>query len=757
MTAGRLYPGATVVTAMICAATVAAQFIAGKAVRDTLFLASFDVTALPAMVMVTALVSIALVVLSSRILRSVAPATFVPLAFVASALLLMAEWGLAVAAPIAAAPLVYIHISGLGPMLGSGFWLIATEHFDPRTAKRRFGQIAGVGTLGGLAGGLFAERLATMADVSTMLPVLALLNLVCAWQVRNLARPLLTRERARPLEIDPELAAEPARSGLAVLARAPYLRNLAALVLLGTMGAALADYVFKAQAAATFSSSEDLLRFFAVFYAAVNVVTFVVQTAGSRVALERLGLGVTTGTPSVALLLGGAIAWLVPGLESIMAARGGESVLRSSLFRSGYELFYTPIPSEEKRAAKSVIDVGFDRVGDALGGGVVRLLLFLAPGGPFPAIIAVAIASSAAALVFASRLNRGYIQTLERSLLHRAVELDLSDVEDRTTRTTMIRSMDALRTLRAPPAGAGEDAAAGDREASGVRPSPSAILSGLDADVLQILALRSRDQDRIRRVLRGDQPLAAALVPHVIPLLAWDPVVGDAVPALQRVADRHIGEIVDALVDPDQDFAIRRRLPRILAPCDSQRAADGLLIGLDDMRFEVRYQCARALATILERNPRIRIDRALVFDVVHREAAVGRPVWESNRLLTRLDEPEDHNVFADQFVKDRAGRSLAHVFTLLSLVLPAEPLQIAYRGLHSADQNLRGTALEYLESVLPPAIRERLWPYLEDPRPANRPVRAREEILADLVRSNESIMMNLEALKRQAGGSGGKP
>ena len=33
-------------------------------------------------------------------------------------------------------------------------------------------------------------------------------------------------------------------------------------------------------------------------------------------------------------------------------------MLRSSLFRAGYELFYTPIPAAEKRAAKTLIDVG---------------------------------------------------------------------------------------------------------------------------------------------------------------------------------------------------------------------------------------------------------------------------------------------------------------------------------------------------------------------------------------------------------------
>ena len=99
--------------------------------------------------------------------------------------------------------------------------------------------------------------------------------------------------------------------------------------------------------------------------------------------------------------------------------------------------------------------------------------------------------------------------------------------------------------------------------------------------------------------------------------------------------------------------------------------------------------------------------------------------------------------FVDEFVRSRANQSLAHVFTALSLVLPAEPLQIALRGLHADDTHLRGTALEYLESILPPMIRDPLWPFLEDHRPAGRTVRPREDVLADLVRSNHSYYAEL--------------
>ena len=200
---------------------------------------------------------------------------------------------------------------------------------------------------------------------------------------------------------------------------------------------------------------------------------------------------------------------------------------------------------------------------------------------------------------------------------------------------------------------------------------------------------------------------------HVIPLLAWDPVANEAVNALRRVAEERVGELIDALVDPNQPFAVRRRLARVFAVCVSQRAVDGLLLGLEDLRFEVRFQAARSLVAILEKNPRVHVDSPFVFEVVRREVAVGRPVWEAHRLLHGPEEG-DPSLFLDSFVRDRASRSLAHVFTLLSLVLPPEPLRIAFRGLHTDDQNLRGTALEYLEGVLPPAIRERLWPFLDD-------------------------------------------
>ena len=60
-------------------------------------------------------------------------------------------------------------------------------------------------------------------------------------------------------------------------------------------------------------------------------------------------------------MVGGLGALIFPGLGGAIAARAGESTLRSSLFKTGYEIFFTPIASHDKRAAKSINEVGFDR------------------------------------------------------------------------------------------------------------------------------------------------------------------------------------------------------------------------------------------------------------------------------------------------------------------------------------------------------------------------------------------------------------
>lgn len=726
----RWRPGSPLVAALLGSAAGGGQYVAGRAARDAIFLTNFEASSLPAMISVTAIVSIALVLATSKALKLVSPVNWVPVAFGGMSVLILADWALAASAPKPAAWILFLLISGIGPMLGSGFWLIVSERFDPHTAKKVFGQIAGAGTLGGMLAGLAAAWIAANGGAAAMLPLLAGLHLAGAWLIRRLAK-----SSGAPRHADDGPAPTPStQSVLRTLTDARHLRNLAALVMLLTIAATFVDQAFKTRVQTTLAESPSLGSFFSLYYAALGVITFVIQAGGSRFVLEKLGLAVAAATPALTVLVGGAGALLMPGLNGLILMRAGEAICRASIYRGGYELFYTPMARHDKRAVKTIIDVGVDRTGDIVGASITQQLLWIPQPRQTTVLIGLAMACAGIAVFLARRLTRAYVYVLEKSLLSRAVEIELSEVDDLTTRTTVSR---ALRTSQM---GRAENASRLKER------SPTPDLG--DADVERIVALHSGDREAVRRVLRSANGPPAALVPHVIPLLAWDDVSQDCIRALRSVAEERVGELADALLDPNQPFAVRRRLARVFSVCTSQRAADGVLLGLDDLRFEVRYQAGRSLLAIVEKNPAIRIDKAHVFGLIDKEVAVNRHVWENRRLLDASDDGDDRS-FLEELVRTRASQSLAHVFTLLALVLPAEPLRIAFRGLHTDDQALRGTALEYLDSVLPHEIRDRLWRFLDD-RPVPGTVRRpREDTLADLLRSHDSIRLNLEELKRR--------
>lgn len=716
--------GAVVFVATLTSGCLIAFQMAGKATRDALFLSTFDVTALPAMVIAAAIGALGLAVVVARLLPRVTPARLVPLALVGSATLLVLEWTLVGGSwrrPVVV--LVYLHYAGLGALLISGFWSIVAERFDPRSAKRFVGRITAGGTLGGLLGGVLAERVAVWSSVSSMLLVLAALQIVAAILLRRL------RPAAAPASTVPPSPA----SGLSIINATPYLRTLVAVVLLAALSEGLIDYVFKARAAAAFGRGEELLRLFAVFYTGVGLLTALLQAVATRPALERLGLAPTVACMPAAVAVASAAATAVPGLGGATALRAVEAVLRNSLYRAGYELLFTPLPAVEKRATKTLVDVGAVRIGDVAGGGLVQVLLLLVAGEHvLTTLLTGAALLSIVTVVLTFRLRDGYLAALERSLVEQAVRLDPAEVQDLTTRTALLRTAMSRGGARPPPP------AAASPEVS-LRPDPVSS---------RVQRLRAPEARVVRAALL-ETPLTTALAGHVIPLLARDDLARDVAAALRPLAGTLTGQLVDHLLDPAQDFAVRRRLPMVLAAAPSERSVDGLLRGLGDQRFEVRYRCGRALLRLRDRDPDLAVPPDRVQDAVLAEVAVDRTLWESRRLLDAVEDEDSPSPLLDEVLRERADRSLEHVFTLLALILPRQPLTIAFRGLFTSDPMLRGTALEYLETALPDPIRVGLWPFLEDRRLPRTSARPAEDVLAALVRSRQSIALNLEELRRR--------
>jgi AAA family ATP:ADP antiporter len=724
---------ARAVSAAAVAATVIITFqLAGKATRDALFLSTFGVAALPTIVICAAVLSALLAVLVARVMARSGPARLVPRLFALSGFLLLAEWALVGPARRPAAILVYLHFTALGAILVSGFWAMVNERFDPRTARRSIGRITAGGSIGGLLGGVLPERVGAALPLTAMLPILALLQLLASGVVLGIEHGAPSQPPPAGDGLDPEPLAHAGK----ILRHSSYLIALALLVTLTSSAEGVLDYVFKARASAAASTGEELLRFFAAFYTVTALIGILIQVTALRSLLGRLGIARSASLLPAGVSMGAVGAFLIPGLLPIVLVRGLEVVLRSSFFRAAYELLFTPVAPLEKRATKLLLDVGSARVGDVIGGILILSALALAGAAAGRLLLALAFVLSGLALFVARRLHLGYVAALEGSIHRRAGDLPDPAQDDTAAWLQTVGGFD-LSGIRSRLA-----ISTGSPYAS---EPPQAPTSSPPIETALARATRGGKPDEVRQAL-ADDPVATEQVESVIELLAWDAVAPSAIRSLSGVASAGTEILLRHLLDPDEDFAIRRRLVNVLAARRTPQVFAGLFHALNDRRFEVRYRAGRALSQMAGEIDGLRIDRDEVFRIVLREMGVERGVWESRQLIDVSED--DVSPMETEVLRERVNRSLEHLFTLLALVLPPETLRLAFHALHTGDPYLRGTALEYLETVLPDSVWGRLSPLLEQ---GDVPGRARgsAEALRELLASRESINLALADVRRR--------
>src|SRR5262249_30828213 len=137
--------------------------------------------------------------------------------------------------------------------------------------------------------------------------------------------------------------------------------------------------------------------------------------------------------------------------------------------------------------------------------------------------------------------------------------------------------------------------------------------------------------------------------------------------------------------------------------------------------FEVRLRCGRALLALTDSHPELLQPFPAALPLVEQELS-GRGEVHLRR---------------------------EHVFNLLALALEREPVRIAARAFNTEDDYVRGTALEYLETVLSPRLFSAFRPLLSTAGapPARR--RSPDDIRADLIRAGATMTVSLDELRRQ--------
>jgi len=351
--------------ATLAALLVISSYVAGKAGRDAILLSQFSIRMLPLFVGLAAASSLPIILLTGKLMTRYGPARLIPAMNAVSGVMAIGEWLLLARYPETVAIVVFFHLSTASAVLVSGFWSIVNERFDIQTAKKHIGQIGVGATLGGIVGGVIAERTAVYFERDAILLVLAVMQLSCAAAMFALGRGIPHRH---PVPGEPKVGG--IWSSFMTVSRSNLLRGLGAVVILSAIASGVLDYVFKADIAAG-AGKETMLRSLAVFYTITNVITAVVQIAVCGPIISKLGVPRSVATLPATVTGFGMLAVAVPGFLTNAITRVAELVTRNSVYRAGYELVYAPLPEEHKRPTKVMLDVGADKLGDILGAQLV--------------------------------------------------------------------------------------------------------------------------------------------------------------------------------------------------------------------------------------------------------------------------------------------------------------------------------------------------------------------------------------------------
>lgn len=413
-----------------------------KPVSWGLFLNRFDVSRLPYLYILIAVVGGLLAYLYTKIVVVASLEAAVAVATGLCLVCLLVFW---VLIDVGSTGLLYVFsvfVSLVGIVFLAQGWLLAGTFFDSREAKRLYG-LLGLGAIAGAAcGSTVTAYSAARVGTKNLLPIAAVF-IVLAFLSLGAAK-VAAQRRGRPGETRPDEERPEARfrfSDLAsALARHRHLLVIVGLIAITFCVEVLVEFQFNALAKQTYSG-DNLTAFLGRFNAYLSVTTFVLQVFLTTLVVARLGVGRTLAISPLTVGVSSLGVIVAPGLLTASLARLGEAATRYSINRTAIELLYLPLPAELKARTKAFVDVFMDRFGR----GVAALLLLALTtlGLTAPRRLSLFIVVLAGAwILLAARARREYLTTVRRRIESR--RLNLADARVTVQDTETVRLLEQV-------------------------------------------------------------------------------------------------------------------------------------------------------------------------------------------------------------------------------------------------------------------------------------------------------------------------
>jgi AAA family ATP:ADP antiporter len=349
-----------------------------KPVKVSLFFVSFSDRFLPLPYLLTALLIGFVVGLNLKLLRTLPRRRFISLSiafFIAGFVLFWLLW-VVLKANWNGLSLIYWFWSDVFIATSvTQFWITVNDVLHPHQAKRLVGFFVSGGLLGGFGGALLAWNLARAIGTENLLlfcPAVLVLTLI----VVNLVYVDRSGEDDRGAAADSGRGLAGSFEGFHIVRKNRYLLLMAGLLGAGAVVGTLIELQFNTILRWRFPSRDPRTAFLGSFFAALLLVSYLVQLFGTGRILRRFGVRAGLLVAPVVLLAGAASVFLFPTASLIVWAvliKGADKGLENSLSQSARELLYLPVPADIKYKAKMFVDMFINKFSTALG----ALLFFL--------------------------------------------------------------------------------------------------------------------------------------------------------------------------------------------------------------------------------------------------------------------------------------------------------------------------------------------------------------------------------------------
>ena len=226
--------------------------------------------------------------------------------------------------------------------------------------------------------------------------------------------------------------------------------------------------------------------------------------------------------------------------------------------------------------------------------------------------------------------------------------------------------------------------------------------------------LQDEDHDVVAAACRaagkiGNRPSVEAMIKRLD-----DPALRSVViESLAAFGARHCGLLGDCLLDPSWPLATRCQIPRVLKLIPDQRSANVLLQSLNEPEISIRIAVLRALSHLHETAPRLNYGATFVTDHILKEA---RHYFELYSAVEPFHDQKSTRTAAgllERSLQERLEQTLERLFRLLGLKYPPEDMHNAYLAVRGRRREQFLAALDFLDTVLEPALKRVVLPLLD--------------------------------------------